>query len=115
MREMPDVSGYVVICPYKSDKTDKGVYVMTFDNFWAETPIFWDIDDWPVHVGTFVQYQEQYENSDIVYQITSYTDNDGGVLTLSEVSDISGPCATWQTNPDKAPIKETIFQKLVAI
>lgn len=88
---------------------------MTFDNFWTSVPVFYDIDDWPVCVGTFVQYQEQYENSDIVYQITGYTDECGGVLKLQEVSDISGPCTTWETNPDKEPITETFFQKLVAI
>lgn len=88
---------------------------MTFDNFYTSVPIFYDIDDWPVVVGTFVQYQEQYENSDIVYQITAYTDEDGGFLTLQEVSDISGSCLTWKTNPDKAPFKETNFLKLVAI
>lgn len=88
---------------------------MTSIDIWRSVPIYHDIDDWPVMVGTFVSYQEQYPNSDKVYEITKYTDEEGGILTLQEITDMSGEYTTWTVNPDIPPVSETNFLKLVAI
>lgn len=84
MREMPDVSGYVVICPYKSDKTDKGVYVMTEYEI-PEMPVYFGKNTYlSVHlaylpqIGYFLTYQDKdYE----ILEVTTYQEKvDKGVI-----------------------------------
>lgn len=87
---------------------------MTSTTTWSSIPIFYDIEDWPVMVGTFVTYQEQYENSDKVYQIVGYDENPG-ILEMLEVSDFSGPIETWQLIYVQPLEKVEIFHKVVAI
>lgn len=77
-------------------------------------PLFYDVYGCSVEVGTFVAYQEMYEDSDKTYQVIGIDDM-SGMLEMLEITDISGDYTEWRANY-AIPVKtEEYYLKVQAI